>query len=223
MNDIKFGIAMEGCEDLIINSISKFSDGKLTSDEYILYIEIGFAEARTTKAINTVLDRLGLKYKSVGIDLQNGWSLNYQEALKNINAKTEILLLKDNSDNSRLEIYGYIQHKYSDAKTMIILIDGNHNYDAVAKDWETVINLITKNDVKSALIMFHDSGIKDQTLDKDINVQPKGINVRKFLTDSGLLEGKLEIEKFEIIEKTDFENPDERGRGIFIINLEKKI
>ncbi len=225
-NTLKFGIAMDGCEEIIIDNFNKFIElVKRYGLKNILYLEIGAAEGRTMKTMNQLLDDIeDINYNTVAIDIENGWSLNYDELVVNSNDKTEIILLKNNSDEERNYIYNrYIPQSYDKTSAIIILIDGNHNYDAVEKDWESAKEIINKLGIIVGMIMFHDSGITDQTKDNDPTVQPKGINVRNFLNDSGLLNNELKnFNGYNLIETIDFQNQNENGRGMFFIFINKK-
>jgi len=205
MDNAKYnwGIAMEGCEEAIIDAIELANkEVPVGSAKTFNYIEIGVAEGKTLTRICDYLYDNEIDFLAIGIDIENGWSLNIEKFYEN----TEVY-----GENVILDLTGSPQalKKYEDNSICAILIDGDHTKEAVINDFKEADRIIAKGGV----IMFHDSAPEDQQKD-DFERQIHGIEVRAAIEELGLLNG--ENKNYKIL--TDISGDKEKnGRGIFIV------
>lgn len=172
----EWGIAMEGCERYIVKAIIDYIIKKdLFYCGTLRYIEVGIAEGKTFSNICHLLNLVCRDWEAIAIDVENGWSLNKRMFDDSV---------KEFADKVRLDLRGSEEALGDIDYADIILIDGDHSYNSVIRDF----NLADKILVNGGIVMFHDSDEASQGND----IQPstgEPIMVRKALNDLGLLDG----------------------------------
>ena len=158
------------------------------------YLEIGAAGTVSMKAIYEIISE-NIKHNNWevhGLDLPNGWSLDWNEIgkfnhplcvyvneIQNLArfdhlAKASLWL----QSNPRKWIF-----ELKDESIDICFIDGCHGAPCVIKDFEDVKSKIKKN----GIVFFHDAGEPEQGTDWQGHCN-EHINVRKAVNDLGLLD-----------------------------------
>lgn len=158
------------------------------------YLEIGAAGTVSMKAIYEIISE-NIKHNNWevhGLDLPNGWSLDWNEIgkfnhplcvyvneIQNLArfdhlAKASLWL----QSNPRKWIF-----ELKDESIDICFIDGCHGAPCVIKDFEAVKSKIKKN----GIVFFHDAGEPEQGTDWQGHCN-EHINVRKAVNDLGLLD-----------------------------------
>lgn len=147
---LEFGIAMQGCSEAILEAINSVLD----ADKHFVYAEIGLAEARTLAAIATHIEQRSSNFTCHGIDIEEGWSLNRDELKKN----TEPF-----GDKVKIHLNGSTDFLNSspDHSIDFLLIDGCHEKDCCAKDFEDAITRIKPG----GFVAFHDTADFAQGID----------------------------------------------------------
>lgn len=198
MNEEKkeWGIAMESCSEFIKDTILL-----ALGDPTFTYIEIGIGEGKTLARVCDYLkDEVVTDYKAAAIDIQDGWSFNFEAFYNNI---------KGHRENIEIDLSGSPEalKKYPDESINAIMIDGDHSLEAVKEDFREA-NRILK---VGGIIMFHDSDSFSQGRD-DFERQSNGIRVRQALEELNLLK---ENDRYVVLK--DYQPKAEDLRGIFII------
>lgn len=133
---------MSGCGQAMLDSI----DTILDPCQQFVYAEIGLAEARTLTAIATHIEQRSSMFTCHGIDIESGWSLNMEE----VNQRT-----KPFGDKIKIHLEGSTDFLNSspDHSIDFLLIDGCHEKDCAAKDFEGAITRIKPG----GFVAFHDT------------------------------------------------------------------
>lgn len=142
MNDLQFGIAMKGCGGAMLNAI----DSIVNPERPFLYMELGIAEGRTLTKISAHLASKTNLFHCIGVDIEDGWSLNMQEVVSNtlpFADKVDICLL---GSTFALSIQ-------DDHTIDFLLIDACHSRECCARDF---INAVTKIR-PGGFVAFHDT------------------------------------------------------------------
>jgi len=190
---------MSGVELEVENLISEYIKGNRIK---FIYFECGFAEGFTFKAVSDII-RKNIKHdnwKAIGLDLVNGYSLNFVETAKIFNKKTLQIFTEGLSDTVYLKepncqlLLWENPREYTRSlpnnSIDIALVDGNHNLYNVTEDF-----LSLEDKVKiGGLVMFHDFGEIEQNTD----LQAGGgyIEVRQACKELGLLDNSRKNWKF---------------------------
>lgn len=142
MQTPEFGIAMNGCGAAMLAAIDSILDPCLQ----FVYAEIGLAEARTLTAIATFIEQKSSMFTCHGIDIEAGWSLNMAE----VKQRTDPF-----GDKIKIHLNGSTDFLNSspDHSIDFLLIDGCHEKDCAAKDFEDAITRIKPG----GFVAFHDT------------------------------------------------------------------
>jgi predicted O-methyltransferase YrrM len=200
----RFGLCLGGDESTMIRAAriaAKSAGGKA-----ITYVEIGLAEGVTFTAMADVFVRIGVdpsRLKVVGIDIENGWSLD--KKLLDENSGT----LKCQVELSFIGSVDFLKAWDKEARGPIhfIFIDGCHERECAKLDFILAEPLIAEG----GIAVFHDSDEMVQGTDcQRHNKQP--IGVRPALDDLELLSGKRD----GWVKLADIEGlPNHRGIAVF--------
>jgi hypothetical protein len=161
------------------------------------YLEIGVADGQTLAAVTVELGKLGRGWRSVGVDLPNGYSLNKDNIAQNclgqhlaLSIRTPIGTESVDPEWNKVTVYLDNSHtfvpSYWYAPVHLALIDACHCLDCAALDFLE----IEKHIVVGGVVMFHDFGEDDVG-----QRQPWGHkdgDVRGACRELGLLDGKRE-------------------------------
>lgn len=190
----QFGIRFDGLEKEVENLIKKY----LEDNPYIYnfnYYEIGTAGAFTLRAISDIIKEniTHNNWKATGLDLVNGYSLNWGEISQVFNKQTLQIFTNGLSDivylkppNTRLLLFDN-PREYS--KTLpncsldIVLVDGNHNEQNVTEDFLSIEDKVKLH----GLVLFHDIG--DEESGTDPQVGGGFIEVKQAVQKLGLFDG----------------------------------
>lgn len=203
----QWGVAMQGCAEVITEAI-KFAVKEVDKTQPLIYIEIGIGEGKTLKQICKLFTELNIDFRALGVDIENGWTLNFDEFIMNI---------KDYEDKVIYDLAGSPEalKDVEENSVFAVLIDGDHTLEAVIADFREADRIV----MKGGLIMFHDSGIDSQGADA-FERQPRGIEVREAIEHLGLLKitnrEPKGLDNYRVL----VDHPDEpetQSRGIFII------
>lgn len=189
----KFGIRTQGTEIELENLLAEYIRN---SKDFFKYYEIGCAGCITLRSVTDIIKENVTHNNWIveGIDLSKDSSLNWNEInsvfnqltlqvfvnginsvnyLSNFEPKTKLLLW----DNPREYSQSLPENSID-----IALIDGNHNFENVTKDFLSIENKIKIN----GLVIFHDFGPQEQNTDP----QAGGgfIEVLKAVKELGLFE-----------------------------------
>lgn len=158
------------------------------------YLEIGAAGTVSMKAIYEIISE-NIKHNNWevhGLDLPNGWSLDWNEIGKfnhplcvYVN-EIQNLARFDHLAKASLWLQSNPRKWISELKDEsidICFIDGCHGAPCVIKDFEAVKSKIKKN----GIVFFHDAGEPEQGTDWQGHCN-EHINVRKAVNDLGLLD-----------------------------------
>jgi hypothetical protein len=187
---MQLGIAMDGLEERITGIAH---DIAMQFDE-ITYVEIGVGEGKTLTGIASILQASGKRWRSVGIELPNGYSFNRE--------LTEKWAVSRNLNLNFITPNGSIVHPPWDAVTVyfkdsqtfltefwqepihLALIDGCHGKQCVTLDFLALEAFM----LRDSTMMFHDISQEQRG-----EAQPHcadGIDVQGACYDLGLLTGK---------------------------------
>lgn len=169
----KMGIAMDGCARSILEAIETIID----PEKEFVYVELGLAEARTLSAVGNFLKQRTEKFQLIGVDIEEGWSLNIDEVRKNIEPIKDRVTISLAGSQDTLSIM-------TDHSVSFLLIDACHAKDCCVRDFVDAIPKIAPG----GFVAFHD------TADFAQNIQPQPhcnqlCNVREALKEVGLLDG----------------------------------
>jgi hypothetical protein len=141
-NSLEFGIAMSGCAPALIGCMSPMID----PEKHFVYAEIGIAEARTLVAVASIIETMTPNFTCHGIDIESGWSLNMDE----VRQRTEPF-----GDKIKIHLNGSTDFLNSspDHSIDFLLIDGCHEKDCAAKDFEDACTRIKSG----GYVAFHDT------------------------------------------------------------------
>lgn len=185
----RFGLALSGCEapieELIKNHLKQSK-----VDEYTL-IEVGSAGCVSLRAMSDIISENWVgRWKSVGFDLPDGWSIDWNQIKEAFGGHPYIIRDGDNKPfqgGMNLMLLAdprtYLRDAFPD-QIDFAFIDGCHGKCAV-HDFQAIEAKVRPG----GLVMFHDVG----ALEQGIDWQPhcgEYINVRKHLTDLGLFDDK---------------------------------
>jgi len=203
----EWGIAMQGNAEVINNAINdaisklKETPNFQLRENKIIYIEIGTGEGKTVVQVCKILEKAGVDFIAVAVDIEDGWSFNQEAYLDNIQEFVHCVELDLSGSPEALK-------RFDNQQVFAVLIDGDHSFDAVVKDFKEADRIV----MKGGLIMFHDSGVDSQGADK-FDRQPHGIQVREFLDYYD-----MPTTGYELV----VDHPDTEGtRGIFIMRKTK--
>lgn len=197
----EWGIAMEGCEEVITQAI-RLAVNKMIRTEPLIYIEIGTGEGKTISQICKLFTNMNIDFKAIAIDLEDGWSLNVEDFIENVEEYGEKVELNLEGSPKALE-------EIKDETVFAVLIDGDHSFKNVIMDFNQADRIVKRG----GLIMFHDSDEENQGTDA-FERQPQGIEVREAIKTIGLLDG---VNKTYEVLADHPGNKELNGRGIFII------
>jgi hypothetical protein len=212
----RFGIATNGLEqyfeDIFKNYFLNYKG------EEFSYLEIGAAGCLSLKSFYEIIkENFNKKVDVVGLDLTNGWSLEWNQIqafghplsiiekgklVNGINSDVKLIL----EDDPRLWISNYYKNESLD----ICFIDGCHGSKCVTKDFNTVSSKIKKN----GIVFFHDSGKSETGTDWQHHCE-EFINVRKAILDLGLDGSNKDWKFINDIEGSRARGSD--GNGLWII------
>lgn len=166
------------------------------------YLEIGAAGTVSMKAIYEIISE-NIKHNNWevhGLDLPNGWSLDWNEIGKfnhplcvYVN-RIQNLARFDHLAKASLWLQSNPRKWISELKDEsidICFIDGCHGAPCVTADFKNVQSKIKVG----GIVFFHDAGEQEQGTDWQGHCN-ENINVRKAILDLGLLENKLENWQF---------------------------
>jgi hypothetical protein len=166
----RFGLCMGGLESTMVRA-ARIAESNRAVGEKLTYVEIGLAEGATFNAMGEVFLRIGVKpeeLKCVGIDIEDGWSLN-EKALDgnagSLPCETE------------LSLEGSVEFLKKWDKTVrgpihFIFIDGCHEKECAKMDFLLAEPLIAPG----GIVAFHDSEEAVQGIDNQRhNGQPVGV------------------------------------------------
>lgn len=143
---------MSGCSQIILEAINECSK----TFDHVTYVEMGIAEGRTLSAVGNHLKDLNHKFTCIGVDIENGWSLNVEEFLKNIQGIEDNVILTLVGSQGFLELH-------TDDSISFLLIDACHSRECCAKDF-----IAAEKKVRSGgFVAFHDTASFAQ------NIQPQ--------------------------------------------------
>jgi hypothetical protein len=186
----KFGIRTDGIEIKIENLFKNYLDNN--KDDF-KYYEIGAAGCITLKAITDIVAE-NIQHDNWlvdGLDLINGYSLNWDEINSVFNNKTlQVFIDGINNLNylkppkTRLLLWenprSYTETLKDDSLD-IVFIDGNHNKQNVTEDFLSIDSKVKKN----GLVLFHDFSKYEQNTDPQVG--GGFIEVRSACENLGLL------------------------------------
>ena len=214
MNQDQWGIAMQGCAGVITDAINmaitelKAQPNFELRESKIIYIEIGTGEGKTVVQVCKILEKAGVDYLAVAVDIQDAWSFNQEKYLENIQEYVHSVELDLSGSPEALK-------RFKDEEVFAVLIDGDHTLEAVVDDFMEADRIV----MRGGLIMFHDSGTDSQGADA-FERQPRGIEVREAIEHLGLLKitnrEPKGLDNYRVL----VDHPDEpetQSRGIFII------
>lgn len=166
-----FGIAMAGCG----RSFEKWLRYSIGRGSPFVYLEIGFGCGGTLAAVASILEQQArLTYRVIGIDMENGWSVDRDLLNQNVKDKQIELIWKPSEqafENWMLPLH-------------FCFVDGCHEKDCCKRDFELVEHFI----MPGGIVAFHDSAEREQGTDLQPHLnQPVG--VRDALRELGLLDG----------------------------------
>lgn len=195
----RFGIRMSGCEQEIENLIKSYLNAQLRAN--FQYLEIGAAGCITLRAVYDIVKEniLHSNWKTIGVDIDGGWSLDWESIKKLFNSdELEVWTNRlSGSTSGLLKAQLWIDRNPRELISSyfnnidICLIDGCHGICCI-QDFQTVESKIVSN----GLVLFHDAGILEQGTDWQEHCS-EFINVRKHLSELGLFDNKYPNWKFE--------------------------
>lgn len=201
MKNNDWGIAMEGCGLHIKKAILLAVESSKIDIEDFIYIEIGAGEGKTINKVCEYLQAIGIeRFRAIAVDIEDGWSLNEEKFYENTKEFKDKVLLSLDGSPLALSTFG-------DNSVNLILIDGDHQKNAVLEDFIEADRIIKDGGV----IIFHDTDERSQGADV-FHRQPDGIRVREAVQELGLLDGSNQ--NFNLI--IDFPG-EEPGRGLIIV------
>lgn len=194
----RFGLALNGCEGAIEALIKGHVKGYKPEDVYTL-IEVGSAGCVTLRAFHDIIKEghSGL-FRVVGFDLSpaKAWSLDMPEVHQSFAGLAYNVVQGDTLDRHVSDlrpVEGMWLSLLDDPRSYLkdsfpflidfAFIDGCHGKCA-AHDFEAIESKVRAG----GLVMFHDVGVLEQGRDWQPHCQ-EYINVRKHITDLGLLDG----------------------------------
>jgi hypothetical protein len=215
----KFGIRTSGIEIEIENL---FKDYLNYNKDDFKYYEIGAAGCITLRAITDIVVE-NIKHQNWlvdGIDLVNGYSLNWSEINSVFNQKTLQVYTEGMSNLNYLKnpktrlLLWEDPRKYSqslDDKSLdIVLIDGNHNETNVTEDFLSIESKVKIN----GLVLFHDFCQLEQGTDPQVG--GGFIEVQKACENLNLLNNKRDGWIFiKEVKGSRYWGGDGNGLGIF--------
>jgi hypothetical protein len=193
----QWGICMAGNEIAISKALLEVIE---QSQGEFHYVEIGVAEGQTFSAVCSLLDIFLAEWLAIAVDIENGYSLNERKFKKNCEPfGGKIFLDLDGSPKALRRLLF----------ANVILIDGNHSFNSVLKDFEASANILKEG----GLIIFHDADEDCQGADISM-AQPDGIEVRKAI--EFILNSSSIGVKFKKVLETKGDKKF-HGRGIIIL------
>jgi hypothetical protein len=180
---LKFGIRMDGNEQNIQSLLTNYitnSPGEFS------YLEIGAAGCVSLNAVKTIVSSAinHLNWQVVGLDLQNGWSLDWSTISSFEGLKVNTSNLTD--DNFQLVLSedprAFVRGHYLPQSIDICFIDGCHGKNCVIADFENIEPYIKPG----GIVFFHDAGEIEQGTDWQGHCQ-EFINVRSAIAALNLL------------------------------------
>ncbi len=157
-NEFRLGIGMEGLaeqvEPYVYQVCSQFPE--------ITYVEIGVAHATTLTNISAAIRDYGSKWRSIGIDLPDGYSLDRNAVTRNAHRKRVPLSMESSLNGKTDPKWSQITVYFKNSHTFIpenwtdpiqfALIDGCHCAKCVGTDFL----LLEPFFVSGAILMMHD-------------------------------------------------------------------
>ncbi len=184
--EFRLGIGMEGLAPQVQPFIEQIS----TQFPEVTYVEIGVACAVTLTNISTVFRDHGSKWRSIGIDLPDGYSLDRKAVLRNSHLSHLQISVEANVNGSinpqwsQISVYLKSSHTFLPENwtypIQLALIDGCH----CAKCCGTDFLLLEPFIVAGGIVMMHDIDEASQLQD-----EPRGHGkreVRNVARDLGL-------------------------------------
>lgn len=169
----QFGICMAGNELQILECLLQ----RIETKQPIFLVELGSAEGRTLTSLAKFILSYTPDFKCVGVDIEQGWSLNTEA----FHANKEGL----NEDQCSMSLMGSqaFLPLLQDESVDFLLIDACHSFKCCTDDF-----LAGENKVKiGGFVCFHDSDEACQGLDQQPHCgQP--IQVRQAVKELGLLD-----------------------------------
>lgn len=186
----KFGIRTDGIEIEIENLLKDYLNEN--KDDF-KYYEVGSAGCITLRAITDIVIE-NIKHENWlidGLDLVNGYSLNWDE-INSVFDKKTLQVYVDGTSNlnylnppkTRLLLWEnprLYTKTLNDNSLDIVFIDGNHNKQNVTEDFLSIENKVKKD----GLVLFHDFSEYEQNTDPQVG--GGFIEVRSACEDLGLL------------------------------------
>lgn len=192
MKNRRWGIRFDG----LGQEVEKILIEYLQNSKNFRYYEIGTAGGLTLKSITDIVSE-NIKHsdwKTIGLDLINGYSLNWNE-ISQVFDKKSLQVFCDglgdtfylNEPKTRLLLFSDPRNYTKTLENQsldIVLIDGNHNKFNVTEDFLSVESKIKVG----GQVWFHDIGIEETGTDPQVG--GGFIEVRQAVTDLGLFDNK---------------------------------
>ncbi len=191
-NEFRLGIGMEGLAPKVLPCVQQICD----QFPEVTYVEIGVACAVTLTNISMVIRDHGIKWRTIGIDLPDGYSLDKKAVARNGHVSHFPTTIETNVNGSVSPPWGHLTVYLKSSHTFIpenwtypiqlALIDGCH----CAKCCGTDFLLLEPFIVPGGIVMMHDIDEASQLQD-----EPRGHGkreVRNVARDLGLFDSTRE-------------------------------
>ncbi len=188
--EFRLGIGMEG----LAPQVEPYVEQICTQFPEVTYVEIGVAHAVTLTNISAAIRDHGNKWRAIGIDLPDGYSLDKNSATRNAHLMKLPMTIEGAPNGNINPSWGWINVYLKSSHTFIpenwkdpiqfALIDGCH----CAKCCGTDFLLLEPFFVSGAILMMHD--IDEASQEQE---EPRGHGlraVRNVARDLGLSNGK---------------------------------
>lgn len=190
----KFGICQEGNENFFCEIIDKVIN-ESGPDEFLRYLEIGTAYGETIRGVKQFArgHPVKRKWQFIGCDIEGGWSLDVETAMRNGGLeKMSAIGQKWNMGGDYLVLcdsYSLLRYRWNkEEKLSLALIDACHCFNCVKQDFESVAPLVKPG----GIILFHDFEADHLDGGKPNENHGKGIEVTRFIRESGLEDDKVD-------------------------------
>jgi len=182
-----WGICLDGDQEPMLKALQLAVQE--ANRECLQYVEIGLAEAATFSAMSRSLRSLaesrGKIWRSIGLDLPDGWSLNLENAKRNLG---DLLCPQDlELGLNHANILLMPSQRYLTLFPSLIdylFIDGCHGRKCAHADFIAAEQRIPVG----GIVVFHDAAEQDQGLDMQPHCN-ETIGVRAAIHDLGLFHG----------------------------------
>jgi hypothetical protein len=220
----RFGIRMDGNETVIESIISEYIKSEVNcKQEQFRYLEIGAAGCITLRAVyDIVKENISIDdWKTIGLDLIDGWSLDFDETHR-LFKENELEFHAKGISGGRcaprpkcelfleVEPRSWIKSHFYNNSIDICFVDGCHGAPCVKADFLAIQSKIKRG----GYVIFHDAGEEEQGTDFQTHCL-EFINVRQAIIDLGLDRDSNEWQF--VLDKKGSRSQGSNGNGLWIV------